>query len=203
MYTGLMRMGFKGGNILESSMGIGNFFGRMPAAISAKSSLTGVEMESYTARIAQLLYPGATVINKPFQDVAMRNDVFDLVIGNVPFGTTKFSYGKKKYLIHNYFILSSLDKVREGGMVAVLTSAGTLDSYGIDARKAIMDKGGRCGLLQAPERVFSRKLNTDITDRFTHFKKACGRSKAGRRQHFKCCDDKGRFTHKRVFRKAP
>lgn len=180
MYTGLTRMGFKGGNILESSMGIGNFFGRMPKAISTKSSLTGVEMESYTARIAQLLYPGATVINKPFQDVAMRNDAFDLVIGNVPFGTTKFSYGKKKYLIHNYFILSSLDKVREGGMVAVLTSAGTLDSYGIDARKAMMDKADVVACYKLPERVFSRNANTDVqTDLLILRKRAAGAKPAG------------------------
>lgn len=180
MYTGLMRMGFKGGNILESSMGIGNFFGRMPKEMSTKSSLTGVEMESYTARIAQLLYPGATVINKPFQDVGMRNDVFDLVIGNVPFGTTKFSYGKKKYLIHNYFILSSLDKVREGGIVAVLTSAGTLDSYGIDARKAIMDKADVVACYKLPERVFSRNANTDVqTDLLILRKRAAGAKPAG------------------------
>jgi N12 class adenine-specific DNA methylase len=180
MYTGLMRMGFKGGNILESSMGIGNFFGRMPKAISAKSSLTGVEMESYTARIAQLLYPGATVINKPFQDVAMRNDAFDLVIGNVPFGTTYLSYGKKKYLLHNYFILSSLDKVREGGIVAVLTSAGTLDSYGIDARKAIMDKADVVACYKLPERVFSRNANTDVqTDLLILRKRAAGAKPTG------------------------
>ena len=180
MYTGLMRMGFKGGNILESSMGIGNFFGRMPAAISEKSSLTGVEMESYTARIAQLLYPGATVINKPFQDVAMRNDAFDLVIGNVPFGTTYLSYGKKKYLLHNYFILSSLDKVREGGIVAVLTSAGTLDSYGMDVRKAIMDKADVVACYKLPERVFSRNANTDVqTDLLILRKRAAGAKPAG------------------------
>ena len=104
MYNGLKRMGFKGGNVLESSMGVGNFFGRMPVAMVAKSALTGVELESYTARIAQYLYPGATVINKPFQDVAIRNGSYDLVIGNVPFGTNKISYNKKKYSLHNYFI---------------------------------------------------------------------------------------------------
>lgn len=180
MYTGLMRMGFKGGNILESSMGIGNFFGRMPAAISAKSSLTGVEMESYTARIAQLLYPGATVINKPFQDVPMRNDAFDLVIGNVPFDSMKLSYGKKKYSLHNYFILSSLDKVREGGMVAVLTSAGTLDSYGMDARKAIMDKADVVACYKLPEGIFSRNANTDVqTDLLFLRKRAAGAKPAG------------------------
>lgn len=180
MYTGLMRMGFKGGNILESSMGIGNFFGRMPAAISSKSSLTGVEMESYTARIAQLLYPGATVINKPFQDVAMRNDAFDLVIGNVPFDSMKLSYGKKKYSLHNYFILSSLDKVREGGVVAVLTSAGTLDSYGIDARKAIMDKADVVACYKLPEGIFSRNANTDVqTDLLILRKRASGSKPTG------------------------
>ena len=180
MYTGLMRMGFKGGNILESSMGIGNFFGRMPNGMSAKSSLTGVEMESYTARIAQLLYPGATVINKPFQDVPMRNDAFDLVIGNVPFDSMKLSYGKKKYSLHNYFILSSLDKVREGGLVAVLTSAGTLDSYGIDARKAIMDKADVVACYKLPEGIFSRNANTDVqTDLLILRKRASGAKPTG------------------------
>lgn len=162
MYNGLKRMGFKGGNILETSMGVGNFFGRMPAAISAKSALTGVELESYTARIAQYLYPGATVINMPFQDVAIKNGSYDLVIGNVPFGQNKISYNKKKYSLHNYFIISSLDKVRDGGIVAVITSAGTLDSHSIDARAAIMDRADVVACYKLPEKVFSRNASTDV-----------------------------------------
>ena len=162
MYNGLKRMGFKGGNVLESSMGVGNFFGRMPVAMVAKSALTGVELESYTARIAQYLYPGATVINKPFQDVAIRNGSYDLVIGNVPFGTNKISYNKKKYSLHNYFIISSLDKVKDGGVVAVITSAGTLDSYGLDARKAIMDRADVVACYKLPAGVFSRNASTDV-----------------------------------------
>ena len=163
MYNGLKRMGFKGGNVLETSMGVGNFFGRMPVAMTAKSALTGVELESYTARIAQYLYPAATVINKPFQDVAIRNGSYDLVIGNVPFGTNKISYNKKKYSLHNYFIISSLDKVKDGGIVAVITSSGTLDSYGVDARSAIMDRADVVACYKLPEKVFSRNANTDTT----------------------------------------
>lgn len=162
MYDGIKRMGFKGGNILETSMGIGNFFGRMPAVISNKSALTGIELESYTARIAQYLYPGATVINMPFQDVAIRNGSYDLVIGNVPFGQNKISYNKKKYSLHNYFIISSLDKVKDGGIVAVITSAGTLDSHSIDARKAIMDRADIVACYKLPEKVFSRNANTEV-----------------------------------------
>lgn len=162
IYNGLKRMGFKGGNVLESSMGTGNFFGRMPPAISAKSRLTGIELEAYTARIAQYLYPGATVINMPFQDVAIRNGSYDLVIGNVPFGQNKISYNKKKYSLHNYFIISSLDKVRDGGIVAVITSAGTLDSHAIDARKAIMDRADVVACYKLPEKVFSRNAKTDV-----------------------------------------
>jgi|GEM_PF-480339 len=162
MYNGLKRLGFKGGNVLETSMGIGNFFGRMPVAMTAKSALTGVELETYTARIAQYLYPGATVINKPFQDIAFKNNSYDLVIGNVPFGQNKISYDKKKYSMHNYFIISSLDKVREGGIVAVITSSGTLDSYGIDARKAIMDRADVVACYKLPEGVFSRSANTGV-----------------------------------------
>lgn len=162
MYNGLKRMGFKGGNVLETSMGVGNFFGRMPSVMSAKSALTGVELESYTARIAQYLYPGATVINKPFQDVAIKNGSYDLVIGNVPFGTNKISYNKKKYALHNYFIISSLDKVKDGGVVAVITSAGTLDSYTLDARKAIMDRADVVACYKLPEKVFSRNASTDV-----------------------------------------
>lgn len=162
MYTGLKRMGFKGGNVLETSMGVGNFFGRMPSSMSAKSALTGVELESYTARIAQYLYPGATVINKPFQDVAIKNGSYDLVIGNVPFGQNKISYNKKKYSLHNFFIISSLDKVRDGGIVAVITSAGTLDSHSIDARKAIMDRADVVACYKLPEKVFSRNASTDV-----------------------------------------
>ncbi len=162
IYAGLKRMGFKGGNVLETSMGVGNFFGRMPGAMSAKSALTGVELESYTARIAQYLYPGATVINKPFQDVAIKNGSYDLVIGNVPFGQNKISYNKKKYSLHNYFIISSLDKVRDGGIVAVITSAGTLDSHSIDARAAIMDRADVVACYKLPEKVFSRNASTDV-----------------------------------------
>lgn len=162
MYNGLKRMGFKGGNVLENSMGVGNFFGRMPSAMSAKSALTGVELESYTARIAQYLYPGATVINMPFQDVAIKNGSYDLVIGNVPFGTNKISYNKKKYSLHNYFIISSLDKVRDGGIVAVITSAGTLDSHSLDARAAIMDRADVVACYKLPEKVFSRNASTDV-----------------------------------------
>ena len=162
MYAGLKRIGFKGGNVLETSMGVGNFFGRMPSAMSAKSALTGVELESYTARIAQYLYPGATVINKPFQDVAIKNGSYDLVIGNVPFGQNKISYNKKKYSLHNYFIISSLDKVRDGGIVAVITSAGTLDSHSIYARKAIMDRADVVACYKLPEKVFSRNASTDV-----------------------------------------
>lgn len=177
MYNGLKRMGFRGGNILETSMGVGNFFGRMPAVISGKSYLTGVELESYTARIAQYLYPAATVINKPFQDVAIRNGSYDLVIGNVPFGTNKITYNKKKYSLHNYFIISSLDKVRDGGIVAVITSSGTLDSYGIDARKAIMDKADVVACYKLPEKVFSRNANTDTTTDLLILKKRASDAK--------------------------
>lgn len=180
VYTALSRMGFKGGNILESSMGIGNFFGRMPKEMRAKSHLIGVELESYTARIAQLLYPGATVINQPFQNVAMKNGAFDLVIGNVPFGNNKISYNGKKYSLHNYFILSSLDKVREGGIVAVLTSASTLDSYGIDVRKAIMDKADVVACYKLPAKLFSRNAGTDVqTDLLILRKRAVGSKPLG------------------------
>ena len=180
MYNGLKRMGFKGGNVLESSMGVGNFFGRMPAVMTGKSALTGVELESYTARIAQYLYPGATVINKPFQDVAIRNGSYDLVIGNVPFGQNKISYNKKKYSLHNYFIISSLDKVKDGGIVAVITSSGTLDSYSVDARSAIMDRADVVACYKLPAGVFSRNASTDVqTDLLILKKRASGAKPSG------------------------
>lgn len=162
MYNGLKRMGFRGGNILETSMGVGNFFGRMPSGIRANSALTGVELESYTARIAQYLYPGATVINKPFQDVVIKNGSYDLVIGNVPFGQNKISYNKKRYSLHNYFIISALDDLKDGGILAVITSAGTLDNYAVDARSAIMDRADVIACYKLPEKVFSRNANTDV-----------------------------------------
>lgn len=180
IYSGLKRLGFRGGNVLETSMGIGNFFGRMPANISSKSYLTGIELESYTARIAQMLYPGATVINMPFQDVAIKNGSYDLVIGNVPFGQNKISYNKKKYSLHNYFIVSSLDKVRDGGIVAVITSANTLDSYDTNARKTIMDKADVVACYKLPEKVFSRNANTDVqTDLLILRKRASGEKSKG------------------------
>lgn len=180
MYNGLKVMGFKGGNILETSMGTGNFFGRMPKNILSKSALTGIELESYAARIAQMLYPGATVINKPFQDVVIKNGSYDLVIGNVPFGNEKLSYNGKKYSLHNYFIISSLDKVRDGGVVAVITSAGTLDNYDISARSAIMDRADVVACYKLPAGVFSRNAKTDVqSDLLILRKRASGAKPVG------------------------
>lgn len=180
IYSGIKRMGFKGGNVLEPSMGVGNFFGRMPPAMAKKSALTGVELETYTARIAQYLYPDATVINKPFQDVIIKNGSFELAVGNVPFGTNKITYNKKKYSLHNYFIVSTLDKLSDGGVAAFITSSGTLDNSASDVRKIIMDKADVVAAFKLPAKVFSRNANTDVqTDLLILRKRANGEEARG------------------------
>lgn len=136
IYEGLKNIGFESGKILEPAMGIGNFFGAMPENMR-NSELHGVELDSLTGRIAKQLYPDADIQIKGFEKTTFANNSFDVVIGNVPFGNYKVNdkdYNKNNFLIHDYFIAKSLDKVHPGGVVAVITSKGTMDKEKDDIR---------------------------------------------------------------------
>jgi N12 class adenine-specific DNA methylase len=171
MYEALQRMGFKGGRVLEPSMGIGNFFGLMPKEMSAKSQRVGVELDSLTGQIASLLYPKAAVNIKGFEQYKVGDNYFDLAIGNVPFGDIKIvdnTYkGKFAFVtqrIHNYFFIKSLDKVRPGGIIMFITSSGTLNAKGnYLIRRLIGDKANFVGAVRLPGDAFKANAGTEVT----------------------------------------
>lgn len=137
IYKALENMGFSKGNILEPSMGVGNFFGMLPETMR-ESRLYGVELDDISGRIAKKLYPNASIAITGFEKTEYPNDFFDVTIGNVPFGQYKVAdkaYDKQNFLIHDYFIAKAIDKVRPGGVVAVITSKGTMDKENESVRK--------------------------------------------------------------------
>ena len=142
MYEALDHMGFSGGTILEPSCGTGNFFGLIPDGM-AGSTLHGVEIDSLTGRIAKQLYQKASIAIEGFEQTKLPDDHFDVVVGNVPFGDFKVNdsrYNAQKFLIHDYFFAKALDKVRSGGVVAFITSKGTMDKTSPEVRKYIAQK---------------------------------------------------------------
>lgn len=162
IYKGLSHLGFEGGNILEPSMGVGNFFGRMPKAIKDNSSLFGVEIDSISGRIAQCLYPSANIEIAPFQEVAYKDGAFDLIIGNVPFGEVKYNYKGKKYLIHDYFFVKAMDRLNDGGVLMFLTTKGTLDKLDSTARTELSNRGKLLGAYRLPSDVFTKSAGASV-----------------------------------------
>ena len=164
IYEGLANLGFEKGRVLEPAMGIGNFFGVMPENMRG-SELHGVELDDLTGRIAKQLYPDADIQIKGFEKTAFANNSFDVVIGNVPFGNYKVNdkdYNKNKFLIHDYFIAKSLDKVHSGGLVAVITSKGTMDKENDDIRKYIAQRAELLGALRLPDTAFKANAGTEV-----------------------------------------
>ena len=180
IYRGLEKAGFKGGRILEPSCGIGNFFGMLPESMS-NSELHGVELDSVSSRIAQKLYPDATISHEGFEEYS-HEGYFDVVIGNVPFGGFKMDDNGSKYsgnLIHNYFIGKSIEQVREGGIVALVTSTGTMDSPSAkDFREEVAHDAELLGAMRLPEGVFSRNAGTTVSSDILFFQKRQGRLEA-------------------------
>ena len=162
VYKALAHLGFEGGNVLEPSMGVGNFYGRMPKAIKDNSTLFGVEIDSISGRIAQYLYPSAKIEISPFQDVAYKDGAFDLIIGNVPFGEVKYKYKGNKYLIHDYFFVKAMDKLNEGGVMAFLTSSGTLDKLDQRTRAELARQGKIIAAYRLPSSVFSKSASAKV-----------------------------------------
>ena len=173
IYAALGRMGFEKGNILEPSMGIGNFFGMLPERMQ-DSRLYGVELDSLTGRIAKQLYPKADIQISGFEKTNHPNDFFDVVVGNVPFGQYKVAdkpYDKHNFLIHDYFLAKSLDKVRPGGIVAVVTSKGTMDKKSPAVRKYLAQRAELLGAVRLPNTAFKENAGTEVTSDILFFKK--------------------------------
>ena len=164
IYKGLANLGFEKGKILEPAMGIGNFFGVMPENMRG-SELHGVELDDLTGRIAKQLYPDADIQINGFEKTTFANNSFDVVIGNVPFGNYKVNdkdYNKNNFLIHDYFIAKSLDKVHPGGVVAVITSKGTMDKENDDIRKYIAQRAELLGAIRLPDTAFKANAGTEV-----------------------------------------
>lgn len=175
MYAALERFGVKGNNrILEPAMGTGNFFGYMPRSISDGAELYGVELDSLTGKIAQKLYPKANVQIKGFEETSFPNDYFDIVISNVPFGGYSVydsEYAQYKFLIHDYFIAKSIDKVRANGLVAVITSKGTLDKLNPTVRRYLAERAELVGAIRLPNEAFKKSANTEVVTDILFFHK--------------------------------
>lgn len=173
MYHSLRKMGFVKGNVLEPSMGIGNFFGMLPDSMR-ESRLYGVELDELSGRIAKQLYPQADIQIKGFEKTDYPNDFFDLAIGNVPFGQYKVSdraYDKHNFLIHDYFFAKSLDKVRTGGIIAFITSKGTMDKANPEVRRYIAQRADLLGAVRLPNTAFRANAGTEVTSDILFFQK--------------------------------
>ena len=163
IYDAVERMGFRSGNILEPSMGVGNFFGMLPDSM-ADSRLYGVELDSITGRIAKKLYPQADITVAGFETTD-RRDFYDLAVGNVPFGQYKVNdkaYNKLGFSIHNYFFAKAIDQVRPGGIVAFVTSRYTMDSKDSTARKHMAERADLLGAIRLPNNAFKANAGTDV-----------------------------------------
>ena len=163
IYDAVERMGFHSGNILEPSMGVGNFFGMLPTSM-ADSRLYGVELDSITGRIAKKLYPQADITVAGFETTD-RRDFYDLAVGNVPFGQYKVNdkaYNKLGFSIHNYFFAKAIDQVRPGGVVAFVTSRYTMDSKDSTARKHMAERADLLGAIRLPNNAFRANAGTDV-----------------------------------------
>ena len=165
MYEAIARLGFSEGSILEPSCGTGNFFGLLPDSM-AGSKLHGVEIDELTGRIAKQLYQKANIAVQGFEETKLPDDHFDVVIGNVPFGDFKVNdsrYNAQKFLIHDYFFAKALDKVRTGGVVAFITSKGTMDKASPEVRKYIAQRAELLGAIRLPDNTFRANAGTEVT----------------------------------------
>ncbi|MEH2931725.1 DUF3849 domain-containing protein [Candidatus Ventrimonas sp. KK005] len=173
IYEALEKMGFEKGNVLEPAMGIGNFFGMLPEKMQ-ESRLYGVELDGITGRIAKQLYPKANIKISGFEKTDYPNDFFDVAVGNVPFGQYKVAdrqYDKNNFMIHDYFFAKTLDKVRPGGVVAFVTSKGTMDKKSPEVRKYLAQRAELLGAVRLPNTAFKENAGTEVTSDILFLKK--------------------------------
>ena len=173
MYQALENMGFKSGNLLEPSCGVGNFLGMKPESL-ADSKIYGVELDSISGRIARQLYQKSSIAVQGFEKTELPDSFFDVAIGNVPFGDFKLTdkrYDKHNFLIHDYFFAKTLDKVRPGGIVAFITSKGTMDKANPNVRKYIAQRADLLGAIRLPNNTFKAAAGTEVTSDILFFQK--------------------------------
>jgi len=173
MYEALENMGLKQGNILEPSCGVGNFMGLIPESMS-KANMYGVELDPVSGRIAKQLYQKNKIVVQGFEETSYPDSFFDCVIGNVPFGAYQVSdrrYDRHHFMIHDYFIAKSLDLIRPGGVVAVVTSSGTLDKQNPAVRQYIANRAELLGAIRLPNNAFQRNANTSVVSDILFFQK--------------------------------
>lgn len=173
VYKTLSDMGFRNGNILEPSMGIGNFIGNLPDEMS-KSKFYGVELDSVSGRIGKLLYPESDIQIKGLEETSFSNNFFDVAIGNVPFGEYKVNdreYNRNNFLIHDYFFAKSIDKVRNGGIIAFITSSGTMDKKDESVRRYLAARAEFLGAIRLPNDTFKGVAGTEVTSDIIFLKK--------------------------------
>ena len=181
VWYGMERLGMRAGaHILEPSMGIGHFFGLMPASLYPGTKRTGVELDSISARIASTLYPDSNIRAKAFEDSSLPNDFFDAAVGNIPFGNYPVSdpaYKRTPCLsrtIHDYFLAKSVDLVRPGGIVALITSRFSLDKQDATVRKHLADRAVLLGAVRLPSSTFRENAGTDVTTDIVFLQKRSG-----------------------------
>ncbi|MDL2237611.1 N-6 DNA methylase [Christensenellaceae bacterium OttesenSCG-928-K19] len=165
MYAGLEKLGFHKGSIIDPACGSGNFYGNMPESMS-ESKIYGVEIDSITSRIARQLYQDVNITTGGYEDTLFDDNFFDVAVGNVPFGTYKVSdarYNKYNFLIHDYFFAKTIDKVRPGGLIAFVTSKGTLDKANSQLRKYIAQRAELIGAIRLPNNAFKANAGTEVT----------------------------------------
>ena len=173
MYQALENLGFQNGNLLEPSCGIGHFMGMKPESM-ADSRIFGVELDGISGRIAQQLYQTSSIAVQGFERTELPDSFFDVAIGNIPFGNFKLSdkrYDKNNFLIHDYFFAKTLDKVRPGGIVAFVTSKGTMDKESPVVRKYIAQRADLLGAIRLPNDTFKAAAGTDVTSDILFFQK--------------------------------
>ena len=164
MYAGLERFGFTGGRILEPACGLGHFLGLMPEGLRSRSTFTGIEIDSLTVRLAKALYPEVDVRHSPFETAKLADESFDVAVSNVPFGDYRpFDRRFPRFLIHDYFFAATLAKVRPGGLVAFVTSRGTLDKQDGQLREFVAGQADLLGAIRLPNDAFKRNANTEVT----------------------------------------
>ena len=173
MYQVLENLGFTKGNILEPSMGIGNFFGMLPENLN-QSKLYGVELDSISGRIAKLLYPDANIQIRGFEKTDYPNDFFDVAIGNVPFGAYKVNdrqYDRYNFMIHDYFLAKTIDQLRPGGVAALITTKGTMDKASPEVRKYLAERAYLLGAIRLPNTAFKANAGTEVSADILFFQK--------------------------------
>lgn len=166
MYTALQRFGFEHGRVLEPAVGLGHFIGVMPDRMHCRSQITGIEIDSVTARLAKTLYPDADIRHQPFEEAKLADDFYDVAISNIPFGDYPVfdsRFRQWRFLIHDYFFAAALTKVRPGGLVLFITSRGTMDKADSALRLLVSQQADLLGAIRLPNDAFKQNANTEVT----------------------------------------